>query len=235
MGAIYNREVKAYFTSPIAYVFITILFFFSGYYFSRFNMGSGTADVTIVYSATFSIILFIIPLLTMRLFTEEKRQKTDQCLLTAPISLFSIVAGKFLAACTVFLIGMTEFVLSALVMNNLAHGIDWAMMVGNFVGYLLLGASFIAIGTFVSAMTENQVVAAILSFIINYLLYMLDTLVGGISNKVLYDIFISLSFYTHYTQFTAGILSAGSIVFFLSVVFVFNFLTVRALERRRWN
>jgi ABC-2 type transport system permease protein len=198
-------------------------------------MSSGIADVTIAYSATFSILLFIMPLLTMRLFTEEKRQKTDQCLLTAPVNLFSIVAGKFLAACTIFIVGMTTFVLSGLVMNGLSGSLDWAMFFGNFIGYLLLGAAFIAIGTFVSAMTENQVVAAILSFIINYVLYMLDYFASSVSNEFLSDTLLSLSFYTHYLQFTAGILSLTSIVFFISVVFVFNFLTVRALERRRWN
>jgi ABC-2 type transport system permease protein len=235
MGAIYNREVKAYFTSPIAYVFITILFFFTGLSFVSINMNYGTADTSIVYSQTFMIILFIIPLLTMRLFTEEKRQKTDQCLLTAPVSLFSIVAGKFFAACTVFLVGMTECVLTALVLQGLSGSVDWAVMAGNFIGYLLMGASFIAIGSFVSAMTENQVVAAIMSFIINYVLYLLDEFASGVSEGFFYDLLMSLSFYNYYIEFTVGIMSLTSIVFFLSVVFVFNFLTVRALERRRWN
>ncbi|MDR0987465.1 MAG: ABC transporter permease [Ruminococcus sp.] len=235
MGAIYRREVKAYFTSPIAYVFITILFYFAAQVFVMQNIVSGVADVSAAYSGAFFILLFIIPLLTMRLFTEEKRQKTDQCLLTAPVSLFSIVGGKFLAACTVLLVGMSEFVVFAFIMNGLAGSLDWAVMIGNFLGFLLLGASFIAIGEFVSAMTENQVVAAIIAFIANYLLFQLDNFAASVSNEVISVILQNVGFYPKYNEFTAGILSLKSVVFFLSVVFIFNFLTVRALERRRWN
>ncbi|MDR0943376.1 MAG: ABC transporter permease [Ruminococcus sp.] len=235
MNAIYRREVKSYFTSPLAYVFIAILYFYSARYFVDYNMYLGVADVTAAYSGAFFILLFIIPLLTMRLFTEEKRQKTDQCLLTAPVNLFSIVGGKFFAACTMLLIGMAVFIVYALIMFGLAGSLDWAIMIGNFVGYFLLGASFIAIGEFISAMTENQVVAAILAFIINYALYQLDTFAATISNETISNIVTQLSFYTRYSEFFAGILSIPTVLFFISVVFIFNFLTVRALERRRWN
>jgi ABC-2 type transport system permease protein len=235
MNAIYRREVKSYFTSPIAYVFIAILYFYASRYFVDYNIIAGVADVTVAYSGAFFILLFIIPLLTMRLFTEEKRQKTDQCLLTAPVSLFSIVGGKFFAACTVLLTGMAVFIVFALIMSVLAGGLDWAIMIGNFLGYFLLGASFIALGQFVSAMTENQVVAAILAFIINYLLFQLDALAMSIGNETISHIITQLGFYGRYNEFSAGILSIPSVLFFVSVVFIFNFLTVRALERRRWN
>jgi ABC-2 type transport system permease protein len=235
MGAIYGREVKAYFTSPIAYVFIVILYYFASQAFVIQNIVSGVADVSVAYSGAFFILLFIVPLLTMRLFTEEKRQKTDQCLLTAPVSLFSIVGGKFFAACTVLLVGMAEFIVFAFVMYGLAGSLDWAVMVGNFLGYFLLGASFIAIGEFVSAMTENQVVAAIISFIVNYLFYQIDGVASSVSNEFISNLLVNIGFYPRYNEFTAGILSLKSVIFFLSVVFIFNFLTVRALERRRWN
>jgi ABC-2 type transport system permease protein len=235
MGAIFRREVKAYFTSPLAYVFIVILYYFGSQVFVNGNIVGGTADTSLAFSGAFFILLFIIPLLTMRLFTEEKRQKTDQCLLTAPISLFAIVGGKFLAACAVLLAGMAEFVVFALIMNGLAGSLDWAVMIGNFVGFFLLGASFIAIGEFVSAMTENQVVAAIIAFIVNYLFYQIDSLAAGVSNEFISTVLAGLGFYPRYNEFTSGILSLQSVVFFLSVVFIFNFLSVRALERRRWN
>ncbi|MDR0974196.1 MAG: ABC transporter permease [Ruminococcus sp.] len=235
MGAIYRREVKAYFTSPIAYVFIAILYFYASYFFVYYNMVSGLAEVSAAYSGAFFLLIFIVPLLTMRLFTEEKRQKTDQCLLTAPVNLFSIVGGKFLAACTILLVGMAIFIVFAFILNGLAGSLDWAVMVGNFLGYFLLGASFIAIGEFVSAMTENQVVAAIIAFIVNYLLFQIDTLSNSVTNEFISTILTNIGFYTRYNEFTAGILSVTSILFFLSVVFIFNFLTVRALERRRWN
>jgi ABC-2 type transport system permease protein len=235
MNAIYRREVKSYFTSPLAYVFIAILYFYASRYFVDYNMIAGIADVTVAYSGAFFILLFIIPLLTMRLFTEEKRQKTDQCLLTAPVNLFSIVGGKFLAACTILLVGMAVFIVFALIMFGLAGSLDWAIMIGNFLGYFLLGASFIAIGEFVSAMTENQVVAAILAFIINFVLYQLDTLASSITNETVSNIITQIGFYGRYNEFSAGILNIPTVLFFISVVFIFNFLTVRALERRRWN
>jgi ABC-2 type transport system permease protein len=235
MGAIYRREVKAYFTSPIAYVFMAILYFFAGLPFVRYNINYGVSDVTIVFSETFFILMFIIPLLTMRLFTEERRTKTDQCLLTAPVNLFSIVAAKFLAACTIFLSGMAIFLLFALILRGLAGDLDWAIFIGNFAGYFLLGAAFIAIGVFISAMTENQVVAAILAFIVNFLLYQVDTFATGVTNKIVAQIMVSIGFYSKYNEFISGILDLTIVLFFISVIFIFNFLTVRVLERRRWN
>jgi ABC-2 type transport system permease protein len=235
MGAIYRREVKAYFTSPIAYVFIAILFFFAGLYLVQYNMSYGLADVTPIFSGTFFVLVFVVPLLTMRLFTEEKRLKTDQCLLTAPVNLFAVVGGKFLAACTVLLTAMSVYIIMAFTLRGLAGTLDWAIAIGNFTGFLLLGASFISIGLFISAMTENQVVAAILSFIINFLLYMLDTFSSIVTNTFVSGVMDSIGFYSKYNEFTAGILSLTSILYFISVVFIFNFLTVRALERRRWN
>jgi ABC-2 type transport system permease protein len=235
MEAIYRREVKSYFTSPLAYVFIAILYFYASQYFVDYNMISGIADVTIAYTGAFFILLFIIPLLTMRLFTEEKRMKTDQCLLTAPVNLFGIVGGKFLAACTILLVGMAIFIVYALIMFALAGSLDWAIMIANFMGYFLLGASFISIGMFVSAMTENQVVAAILAFIINFVLYQLDTLAVTIPDETISKIVSEIGFYERYNEFSAGILNIPDVLFFISVVFIFNFLTVRALERRRWN
>jgi ABC-2 type transport system permease protein len=198
-------------------------------------MMQGSADVTISYSGAFFILMFIVPLLTMRLFTEEKRLKTDQCLLTAPINLFSIVAGKFLAACTILLTGMAVFLAQAFVLRAVSGYLDWAIMVGNFLGYFLLGAAFISIGIFISAMTENQVVAAIIAFIVNFILYQVDTFSANIKNKIVDDILVNIGFYTKYNEFSSGILNISSIVYFVSVVFVFNFLTVRVLERRRWN
>jgi ABC-2 type transport system permease protein len=194
-----------------------------------------TADVSLIYSSALQILTVIIPLLTMRLFTEEKRQKTDQCLFTAPVGLFSIVFGKFLAACTVFLCGMMIFVVYALTLYGFAGALEWILNFGNFLGLFLLGTAYIAIGLFISCMTENQVVAAILSFIVNLLMFELDTYaVQEVSNPILQSVMYNVSFYPRYAEFASGILSIPSVVFFLSIIFVFNFLTVRVLERRRW-
>ena len=180
-------------------------------------------------------MMIMLPLLTMRLMSEEKKQKTDQCLLTAPVNLAEIVMGKFFAALCVFLIGMAIYIPYVLVLYKLAGTVAWATVLGNMLALLLLGASFISIGMFVSSLTENQIVSAIASFILIMLLYMIDVLARSVSVEWLKNIMTSLGFYNKYYEFTNGIINIPSIVFFLSAIFIFNFLTVRVLEKRRWG
>lgn len=235
MGAIFRRELKAYFTSPIAYIFIVVFYIYTSVFFTMYNLGYGITDMSTSFTTAFTIIMILLPLLTMRLFTEEKRQKTDQCLLTAPVNLFSIVMGKFFAAVCVFLCAMAIYVFYVITLVALAGSVAWATVIGNFVALLFLGASFISIGIFVSAMTESQVVAAIVSFIIIMLFYMIDMFAGSVQIEWLKTAMSSLGFYTRYYEFSTGIFSVPSIVFFISAIFIFNFLTVRALEKRRWS
>ncbi|MDE7289142.1 MAG: ABC transporter permease [Oscillospiraceae bacterium] len=235
MGAIFRRELKAYFTSPIAYIFIAVFYIYTSTFFASYNLYYGTTDMSTSFTSAFTIIMILLPLLTMRLFTEEKRQRTDQCLLTAPVNLFSIVMGKFFAAVCIFLCAMAIYILYVITLVALAGSVAWATVIGNFVALLLLGASFISIGIFVSAMTENQVVAAIVSFIIIMLFYMIDIFAGNVQVEWLRTVMSSLGFYTKYYEFSTGIFSIPSLVFFISAIFIFNFLTVRALEKRRWS
>ncbi|MCD7730716.1 MAG: ABC transporter permease [Oscillospiraceae bacterium] len=234
MGAIFRREMKAYFTSPIAYIFITAFYLYTGNYFVNYNMGYGSTDLSYAFSSAFTIMMILLPLLTMRLFTEEKKQRTDQCLLTAPVSLGGIVFGKFMSAVCVFLCAMAIYVPYVIVLYALAGTVEWATIIGTMIALLLLGAAFISIGVFVSTLTESQVVAAIISFVIIMFFYMLDLLAASVSNEVISGIMSSLGFYTKYTEFTSGIFNVESIVFFVSTIFVFNFLAVRVLEKRRW-
>ena len=235
MGAIFKREMKAYFTSPIAYIYIAVFYVYTGMYFVSSNIYSATTDMTYVFSGVFTLMMIMLPLLTMRLMSEEKKQKTDQCLLTAPVNLAEIVMGKFFAALCVFLIGMAIYIPYVLVLYKLAGTVAWATVLGNMLALLLLGASFISIGMFVSSLTENQIVSAIASFILIMLLYMIDVLARSVSVEWLKNIMTSLGFYNKYYEFTNGIINIPSIVFFLSAIFIFNFLTVRVLEKRRWS
>lgn len=234
MGAIFRRELKAYFTSPVAYIFIAVFYIYTATYFVNYNLLYGTADMSYVFTSAFVIMMILLPLLTMRLFTEERRLRTDQCLLTAPVNLFSIVMGKFLAATCIFLCAMAIYVVYVITLVALAGSVAWATVIGNLIALLLLGASFISIGTFVSATTENQVVAAILSFIINMAFYLIDMLAGNVQISWLRNIMASLGFYTRYSEFSTGLFNIPSVIFFASVIFIFNFLTVRVLEKRRW-
>ncbi len=235
MGAIFRRELKAYFTSPIAYIFIAVFYLYTSIYFININILYGTTDMSTVFTSAFTVMMILLPLLTMRLFTEEKRQRTDQCLLTAPVNLFSIVMGKFLAAVCVYLCAMAVYVLYIITLVALAGSVAWATVIGTFIALLLMGSAFIAIGIFVSAMTENQVVAAIVSFIIIMLFYLIDMLAGMVPVEWLKNIMSALGFYTRYYEFTTGLLNVPSLIFFISTIFIFNFLTVRVLEKRRWS
>ena len=235
MGAIFKREIKNYFTSPIAYIFLSVFYIYTGYYFVQANIYSASADMTYVFSGVFMLMIILLPLLTMRLMSEDMKQKTDQCLLTAPVSLGGIVAGKFFAALCVYLAGMFIYIPYILVLDKLSGGVDKAIVIGNMAALLMLGASFISIGMFVSSLTENQIVAAIASFIIIMFLYMVDVMASGIKITWVRNIMTGIGFYNRYYEFTNGIINITSIVFFISVIFLFNFFTVRVLEKRRWG
>lgn len=235
MGAIYKREMKAFFTSPIAYIYLAIFYLISAFYYVGSNIMGATTDMSYAFLGIFMIIMLFIPLLTMRLMSDEKKQKTDQGLLTAPINLAEIVLGKFFAATTVFLVGMAIYIPYVLVLYSLAGHLPWATIIGHFLGLLLVGASFVSIGLFVSSLTEIQIVAAIISLLINFLLYMIDVFASRVTFAPLKAVMVSVGFYNRYTEFTQGILNVTSVVFFVSVIFIFNFLTVRVLERRRWS
>ncbi len=234
MGAIFRRELKAYFTSPIAYIYIAAFCLYIGNYFVNYNMTYGSTDMTYVFSNAFVIMMILLPLLTMRLFTEEKKHRTDQCLLTAPVGLWGIVLGKSLAATCIFLCGMLVYIPFIIVLYGYAGTLEWATVIGTMLALILLGAAFVSIGVFVSSLTESQVVAAIFSFAIIMFFYMIDILSASVSNETVSSIMSALGFYSRYSEFSTGIFDVGSILFFLSTIFIFNFLTVRVLEKRRW-
>lgn len=233
MGAIMRRELGAYFTSPIGYIFLAVSYFFSGYFFSACLL-SNTADLSPVFSSMITIALFLIPILTMRLLSEDKRNKTDQALLTAPVSLTGLVLGKFLAAAAVFLLSLCITLVYAVIVAIFTPP-DWASIFGSFAGMLLLGFAIISIGLFISALTENQVIAATGGFAAALGLVLVDAMSGIITQPILRKIVTGISFFTRYGDFTLGKFDLGNVVFFLSVCAAFIFLTVRVLEKRRWS
>lgn len=234
MGAIYRREMGAFFTSGLAYVFLSVYFLFSGYFFYSGTLAQATTDTSPMFSALFLVVLFLIPILTMKLLSEEKKQKTDQGLLTAPVGLWSIVLGKYLAALTLFIIAESIVFVYAIILSYFGN-VVWSTLLANYFAMLLLGAAFIAVGLFISSLTENQMASAVASFLALMLLYMIDSIGSGISIEFIKNLFTSLSFYTRYIEFTMGIFNLSSVVFYLSAAFLFNFFTVRVLEKRRWG
>ena len=160
MTAIYKREMASYLTSPVGYVFLAVFFAISGYYFFATSLVSNTTDMSYVFSNLFSIAIFLVPILTMRLFSEERKQKTEQLLFTAPVRFTGVVMGKFLASLTMYLLGMSVTLLYLIVVCFFRVP-DLAVFFGNFFGLFLLGAALCAIGIFISSLTESQVIAAI--------------------------------------------------------------------------
>ncbi len=234
MAAIFRREFVSYFTSPIGYVFLAFFYLAAGFFFTLLSIQQGTTELNSVFSMMMYVLIVLIPILTMRTFSEEKRNKTDQCLLTAPVSLGAIVMGKFFAAFLVYALGVLITLVFAVIVSAISSP-DWLLIFGNIVGLVLLGAAFISIGIFVSSLTENQIVSAVLSFAIMVILYLFSAIASIIPIDFIANIFTRLSFLSRYDGFTYGSFDFSNILFFISVTAAFIFFTVRVLERRRWN
>lgn len=233
MRAMLKRELRAYFLTPLGYVIIAVMYFFTAYYFFTYNLYGNTTDTSTLFSMLFSVVMFLVPVLTMRLLSEERRARTEQTLLTAPVSRLGIVLSKYAAALLIYLAAISGTLVMALVLQHYAQP-DWPMVLGNFIGLFLLGAALIAICLFVSAFTESQVMAAVGGFGVSLFLTLADALAYVVRNPALRALFSWLSFNDRYESFTMGILELSSVCFFLSVTGLFLALTVVALERRRW-
>ena len=234
MNAILKREIRAYFDSLIGYIYITAFFAGSGILFSVSSLQYGSTDMSGMYSGLFYILLVLIPILTMRTLSEEKRQKTDQLLLTAPISLTSLVLGKFVAAMLIYSIGVCMTIVYATVVSFFG-AVSWLTVFGNVVGLLLLGAAYIAVGMLISSLTENQVIAAIGGFAAMLVLYLISAIATIIPVDWIAKIFTEFSFAERYSPFTYGVFDFSNVLFFISATVIFLFLTIRVLERRRWS
>lgn len=234
MSAVYRRELHAYFRSPVGYVFCAVYLVFSGIYFNSVLMTGQSSQFPQIYYGLLNVILLILPVLTMRMFSEERRHKTDQLLLTSPVGLTSLVMGKYLAALTVYG-SCILFTLVYAVVFTFFTTPSWALIIGNILGAILFGGAFISIGMFISSLTESQIVAAIGAFFIGTMLTLLDVIPQITSNKVILWIIDKISFVGRYEPFTLGLLDFSSLIFFASVSAVFIFLTIMSIEKRRWS
>jgi ABC-2 type transport system permease protein len=186
-----------------------------------------------MFTMLFSIAMFLIPALTMRLLSEERRTNTELTLLTAPVSRLGIVLSKYMAALLVYLLAISGTLLMALVLRFYSQP-DWPVIIGSFIGLFLLGASLMAICLFVSAFTESQVIAVVGGFGASLFLVLLDALYYVVRNRALRAVLTQLSFNGRYRGFTMGIISASDLCFFISAAALFVALTAVAYERRRW-
>lgn len=235
MLAVYKKEMRSYFTSVIGYVFLVLYLAVAGAVFCYTTLFSMSSDVTAFYTFMLIISSVMLPLLTMKSFAEERKAKTEQLLLTSPVSIIGIVGGKFLAAYTIFA--------SCMILNSLYFFIlvsystlKVAVLIGNLVAILLVGMVYIAIGLFVSSLTENQLSAAIgtIGIILGFLVI---GLVGSLipSEYAVRYVFDFISIFSRFQGFTAGYLDIAALIYYISVAFIFLYLTVRIYDRRRYS
>lgn len=248
MFAILKKELRSYFINPIGYVFVGIFLLCSALSCCYTTLLSKSYDVSAYFMIMIIAFAILIPLLTMRLFSEERKMRTEQLLLTAPVSLTGMVLGKYFAAFSVFLGCMAAscinfiplYVIAAAERGNLGYDTTFvgpitAQVIGGMIALILIGAAFIAIGTLVSALTENQLAAAIITIagIVGFLA------IGLVASFIdVYWIRVALSWisiFARFNNFVNGVFDVAAATYFVSLAFVFVFLTVRVYEKRRWK
>jgi len=236
MIAIFKREMQSYFTSPIGYVYIGVFAMLNSFLFAAFTLleGASSSMGTYFYASMFLFII-LIPILTMKSLSEERRMRTEQLLLTAPVGLMSMIFAKFFAAFTMF--GGTYVILNMLNISFLyKYGTpNTAVILGSILGVLLVGAAFIAIGMFLSALTENQMVAAIGTMGAILFLLVIDLLNSFIGTETVRNILSWISVMSRFSNFSYGIFDFSALLYYFSVCFIFMFLTVRVYDKRRWS
>ena len=235
MKAIFKRELKAYFASPVGYVVVAALVALYAFFFYQVMTMGSSSYIGDVFSTMFMFSMMIMPIISMRSMSDERKNKTDQALLTAPVSVTGIVTGKFLAAWGVYAVAVTLAMVPALVISVLATAFPWGIFMGNYLGTLLYGAAMIAIGVFISSLTVSQVIAAIGTFAIAILLMFVDQIASAMSSNLFGKILEWISFTARYNVISRGVFDISSCVYFISVAAVFVFLTARKVESRRWN
>lgn len=295
MLAIYKKEVKSYFTTMTGYVFIAFLALVVGYVFYMINVRNSYAWIgeTLEYSYVSIVFMILVPVMTMKVFADERHTKTDQMLFTAPVSVGQIVIGKYLAAITVFLVNIFIICMYPLFMADYGE-IPFAASYSAIFGFFLMGAVYFAIGLFVSSITENQIISAVVTFAVILLSFMMQYMTGivpskpvpsamvigalvvlvaliyyalvrktvssapivtliiivvGIAavvitymiNSSLFEglieqmmLHLSVSYMYGY-YFETEVLDLNGLVYFISLVGLFVFLTVQSVQKRRWS
>jgi ABC-2 type transport system permease protein len=250
--AIWQREMKSYFTSPIAYAVLIVFLFLAGLFFfgnltevvqytmSMAQMGQGTQPIDVPAYVTQSlfrtmsvILLFLIPMLTMGLFSEEKKRGTIELLLTTPVGHFQAMIGKYMASLTFLLILLISsmITISALFVYSQP---DWKPILSGYLGLFLYGGALLALGLFISTLTESQVVAVVLTFGVSLVLWLINVFAGsavGLAKSVIEY----LSVINHLDDFIKGVIDTSHVTYYVTFAFVGLFLAYRSLESMRWK
>ena len=248
MFAIYKKELKSYFITAIGYVYIGIFLAISALIFCYSTLISKSYDTSYYFTTLIFSFVVLLPLLTMKLFAEEKKLRTEQMLLTAPVSITGMVIGKYLAALTMFassvLVSCINFIpLAAVAAQERSEaassviyiGPSYAQIIGSLVGVLLIGAAFIAVGMFISTLTENQLAAAVLTIAVLLVMVILSYVNQYISSYAVRFVVDWLCVLSRFAPFGYGRFDFAALLYYLSISSVFVFLTIRVYEKRRWS
>ncbi len=256
MSAIYRKELRSYFINPIGYIYLGVFLVFSALLCCYTTLISGSYDTGSYFTYLIFFFIILIPILTMRLFAEERKLRTEQLLLTAPVTITGMVLGKYFAALTIFVSGVlvscVNFLPLYVIASTEKNGTDYSMthlgpvtaeVIGSLIAVILLGAALIAVGTLISALTENQLSAAIITIgviagmvLLNLFNLLTDSdgqpLIASYAIRAVID---WISVLSRFSNFSNGIFDYAALLYYLSLSFVFLFLTVRVYEKRRWG
>ena len=249
--AIAGKELRSYFNSPIAYVIIGLFSLLFGYFFYAYlnyfirsseqmmQMGGGQAPnvnqqmISLVLQNSAVIILFVMPMITMRTYSEEKRSGTIELLLTSPLTDVEIILGKFLGAMGLYVAMLAVTVLYIGILFWFGNP-EWKPIVAGYLGLLLMGGTFISMGLLVSSLTKNQIVAGFLTFTV-FLMFWIINWIGESSGPTTREILNYLSITEHLNDFTRGILDTKHIIYYLSFITFGLFLTAKSVDSERWR
>ena len=286
MLAVFKKELKSQFTSMIGFVFIAFFLLLEGLFFVMYNLYNQLADFSYSLSGIGFLFVLLVPILTMRSLAEEKHQKTDQLLYTSPISIGKIIMGKYFAMVALFGIAMLIVCIYPLILSAFGT-IDFAIAYGSIFGFFLMGSTYIAIGLLISSLTESQVIAAVISFVVMLFSYLMSSLgsilptegmqvyfimavivllTAYLFNKMVHNVYVTtliyilievgmyliyrftsvydslfvnifswLSISDRYADFNQGIFSIKSIIYYISLSFIFVFATAQRIRKKRWS
>lgn len=288
MLAIYKKELRQYFNSMIGFVFLAFFLVIIGIYTWAYNLSSGLGNFEVTLGGISFMYVLLVPILTMRIVAEENRQKTDQLLYTVPVSLTKIIVGKYFAVLTLFSCAFIPICIYPLIIHMYGTDVRLAPAYSSIIGFYFLGAATIAIGLFISSLTESQVIASVVSFITLLLTFLLSNITGmlpteaisqcvmiavlwlviclvfyhmmnnvtvlvmmavigetaiwiiyavksSLYESLLTNILNTLALSTRFDDFSLGILNYDAIVYYVSIAFLFVFLTIQMIKKKRFN
>ncbi len=231
---LFLKELKSYFNSPMAYIFLVLFAIFNGYFFTNTFFLINQSDMRALFSIVPLIFLFFIPAITMSLIAKENNSGTMETISTLPIQDAEFVVGKFLAAVTLVIIGLGFTLVHFFTLVYVGTNIDYGAVLCGYLGLILVGGFYASIGTFTSSLTDNQVVAFIIAITIVLVFFLLDKLLVfmpmGLSGLIQ---FISVDY--HLSNISRGVIDSRNLIYFGSMISIFLLTTVRILEMRKWR